>query len=334
MLEGSPTIGRMAMIFAAFFGTVAVGGERPLVLQAHWYPQAQFAGYMVAVEKGFFAEAGLGRVELKWSIAGEKPFDRLAEGKTDFCLGWLADAIVERQGGKPLVNIAQIFQRSNLMLVARKGAGIAEPKDLSGRRVGLWGGNFDVPARTFFRQFHVEPVIVPQSNSMTPFVRGAVDAASAMHYNEFHKLIESGMKAEDLKVFAFADYGIAFPEDGLYCTETTRRDRPDVCRKMVAACRKGWEYAMANESETLDIVMKQCRAANARTNRNHQQWMLRASIQSIGDQIAGDRIAGTKPAAFGQLSPEVYKKLVDALAAEKIVAKAPAYEVIHQPLEK
>lgn len=296
-----------------------------VVLQIQWRPQAQFAGYMVAQDKGFFRQAGLKDVRLAWSAAGDRPFDRLAEGKTDFCTGWLSEAIVERAQAKPLVLLAQVFQRSSLTLVVWTRSGIAAPADMTGKRVGLWGGNCDVQAQAFFRKYHVRPTIIPQSTSMVPFLRSAVDVASAMHYNEYYTLIESGVRPEELRVFALADHGVAFPEDGIYCTDRTRRQRGDLCAAMVRACRQGWEYALDHEEETLDIVMRYCRQAGVRTNRHHQQWMLRC----VATAIRGRPDAPAAP--WGSLSAKAFQSVADALVDQKLIGQAPAYGQFHQP---
>ncbi|MEN6450294.1 MAG: ABC transporter substrate-binding protein [Thermoguttaceae bacterium] len=299
--------------------------DAPLVLQLHWYPQAQFAGYMMAEEKGFFRKAGL-TVKLRWSDAGEKPFEQLAEGRCQFCTGWLCEAVREWDAGHRLVNVAQVFQRSSTLLVTWNDSSIKRPEDISGKRVGLWGGNNDIQTLTFFRRRKIEPIIVPQSASIVPFLRGAVDVASAMHYNEYHKFIEAGVSPDRLRVFSLADYGLDFPEDGLYCTAATRRDRAATCAALVAACRQGWNYALDHESETLNVVMKHCRATGARTNRNHQQWMLR----SVGVAIRGQ--PGDTTAPFGNLSAKAYGSVAQMLRDQHLLRASPAFEQLYQPV--
>jgi NitT/TauT family transport system substrate-binding protein len=305
-------------------GEPPLSGARPAVIQLHWYPQAQFAGYMVAQDKGFFRKVGL-KVRLSWTAAGERAFEQLVEGRCDFCTGWLSDAMRDRDAGKPLVNIAQVFQQSSAMLVAWSRSGIKVPQDMTGKRVGLWGGNNDVQALAFFQKYHVQPTIVPKSASMVPFLRGAVNVASAMHYNEYNKLIEAGVAPDDLRVFSFAEYGLAFPEDGLYCTAATRQSRAGLCAKVVAACREGWDYALDHEVETLDTVMKYCREANVRTNRNHQRWMLR----SIALAIRGR--PGTAPAPFGSLAPDVYQSVARKLLDQQFLRATPDFDQFYQP---
>ena len=299
-----------------------------LVLQIQWYPQAQFAGYMIAQDKGLFRKAGLPDVKLLWSKPGDRPLDGVAEGQADFCTGWLSEGIVERAAGKPLVHITQVFQHSSMMLVTRSNSGIATPADMTGKRVGLWGGNCDVPVLAFFAKYQVRPTIIPQSASMVPFLRSAVDVASAMRYNEYHKLLEAGVRPEELRVFALADYGMAFPEDGLYCSQRTRHERPETCAALVAACREGWDYALEHEAETLEVVMRQCQQANVRTNRNHQQWMLR----SVATAIRGR--PGDRPAPWGSLSREVYQGVGKALVDQRLIRQTPAFDEFHRPPER
>lgn len=303
------------------------GTAAPVVLKLHWYPQAQFAGYLLAQDKGFFRAAGLGDVEIRWSTAGERCLDTLTEQESAFCTGWLCDALVRRAHGAPIVHLAQITQKSAMLLVTRRASGIAAPANMTGQRVGLWGGDFDVLPRAFFRKFRVQPEIVPQSNSMVPFLRGAVSVASAMHYNEYHKLLEAGLRPEELVVFTLADYGLDFPEDGLYCHQRCWRDRPDQCAALVRAVQQGWDYALEHEVEALDVVMAYCRRAEVRTSRNHQQWMLRSMAGLIRNRPDGS------PAPWGELSEGVYQAVGRELLDQGLLDAVPPLAEFHRPAQ-
>ena len=298
---------------------------KPVTLQLQWRPQAQFAGYMVAQEKGFYKEAGLPSVELLWYSEGDPPMKRMLDGKVDFCTAWLSQAITVRAKGEKIVNIAQITQKSALMLVARRTSGIVKPQDMTGRRVGLWGADFDVQPLAFFKKLNIQPKVVPQSYSMTPFLRGAVDVASAMYYNEYHKLMEAGLSADEIQPFFFSDFGLNFPEDGLYCTEAERRDRAQTCFAMVSASIKGWAYAAKNEAETLDMVMSYCDRAQLATNRNHQRWMLRAMIELIQHRV------GKESAQWGTLLPGEYENVANVLRQQGFIQEVPRYDDFYQP---
>lgn len=212
-----------------------------------------------------------------------------------------------------------------MLLVARRASGIIAPADMTGKRVGLWGGDFDVLPRAFFRKFDVHPEIVPQSNSMVPFLRGAVTVASAMHYNEYHKLLEAGLRPEELVVFTLADYGLDFPEDGLYCHERCWHEHPDRCAALVRAVEQGWDYALAHEAEALDVVLAYCRRAEVRTSRNHQQWMLRSMAGLIRNRSGGAR------APWGELSPDVYEAVGRELVEQGLLDAVPPLAEFHPP---
>lgn len=318
-------VGGWLLLCALSFRAQADDDPKPILLQLQWQPQAQFGGYMVAEKKGFFGEAGVPNARLRWWVEGDSPFRLTGDGKVDFCTGWLSQGIAERAKGNPLVNIAQIMQESALMLVTRRASGITKPEDMTDRRVGLWGVDFDVQPTAFFKKFGARPKIVLQSASMSPFLRGAVDIASAMYYNEYHKLIEAGMRPEELRTFRFSDFGMNFPEDGIYCTEATRADRPKICAAVASASIRGWAYAFEHEAEALDIIMAYCNEARLPTNRNHQRWMLRAMAEMIRCRVGAD------PAQWGTLAPDDYRNVAEILREQGLIHSIPPYEEFYKP---
>jgi NitT/TauT family transport system substrate-binding protein len=244
-----------------------------------WLPQAQFAGYYVASEKGFYRQQGLAVDILRGGP--ERPVtEALQQGMAQFGTMFLATAIHQRANGIKLVNIGQVVQRSAFMLAARKAGGIATPQDLQGKKVGLWGAEFGIQAQAFFRKYQVTVRPVPQASTLNLFLLGGVEAASAMWYNEYYQLINAGLDPEELTTFRLADYGVNFPEDGIYCLEDTFRSHPQLCHRFVAASLQGWQYAFEHPQEALNIVMGYVTRAHAATNRVHQQWML-ARMQDI-----------------------------------------------------
>ena len=238
-----------------------------------WVPQAQFAGYYVAFERGLYRHSDLDLTILRGG-PDRPPCESLEKGEADFAVMFLSAGIVRRAQGIRIVNIAQMVQRSALMLVAKKSSGILSPEDLQGKKVGLWGEEFRVQPSAFFRKYGLSVKRVPQSTTLNLFLRGGVAAASAMWYNEYHMILNTGLDPDELTTFFLADHGINFPEDGIYCKEETFRKNPGLCVRFVKASVEGWKYAFAHPEESLDIVMKYVNEANVATNRVHQQWML------------------------------------------------------------
>ncbi|KAB1441283.1 ABC transporter substrate-binding protein [Pseudodesulfovibrio senegalensis] len=242
-----------------------------LVLQ--WYAQAQFAGYLVAEEKGFYTKRG---VDLKVVPGGADVMvsDCIASGKADFGTMFLSTAIERRGAGMKLVNIGQIVQQSALMLVARKDSGIEGLPDLEGARIGMWGRQFQLQPRALFKRLGISVDVVQQSPSFDLFMRGGLDAVSAMWYNEYHTLMSYGLDPDEMVTFFFSDLDLDFPEDGIYCLEKTWEQDPAMCRAVLEGSLEGWRYAFAHPDEALEIVITRMKQQKVCANRAHQRWML------------------------------------------------------------
>jgi NitT/TauT family transport system substrate-binding protein len=290
-------------------------------LLPQWIPQAQFAGYMVAVEKGYYRQAGLDLTLLRGG-PDSPPFDLLSKGEVTFCTGWLSTGMQQRGLGTPVVNIAQIIQRSALMLIAKKESGINSPESLQGKRLALWEGDFRIQPLAFFQRNNLSVTIVPLYAGTNLLLKGAVDATTAMWYNEYHTILNSGFNPDELTVIFFSDHGLNFPEDGIYCLEKTYLSNPGLCARMVEATLRGWIYAFEHQDEALDIVIKYAEAAHTGTNRAHQKWML----ARMKDIILPDGDKGR----LGKLSQEDYDRVAAVLKDQEFIVVAPPFSEFYR----
>ncbi len=275
--KGFGWLGWVLLGLVSALGPTAAGAAQAadrVVLRMHWVSQAQFAGFYMAMDEGIFQKHDLD-VELLAGGPGIDPLEELATGKADFVTAWLAPALILRANGTDLLHLAQLIQRSSLLLIAFKDSGITEVGDLEGRKVSLWDAHFSLPAKTMFRHQGIEVVQVPQAVTLEPFIYRAVDAASAMLYNEYHRLYQAGVEPQDLTVFSLAELGYNFPEDGIYTRAGMWRRRPDICRRFVAACLEGWRLAFAQPEKALTAVMRRVEEAKLASNPAHQRWMLK-----------------------------------------------------------
>jgi NitT/TauT family transport system substrate-binding protein len=271
------TVAEVAGVF--FFILAMLGnanadkGMRQVSFVPQWIPQAQFAGYYVALEKGFYEKNGLEANILRGGP--ERPSaEWLKKGAADFTTMFLSTAIVERAKGTRLVNVGQIVSRSSQVLIAKKSSGINSWQDINGRKTGLWGAELSIMPTALFRRYGLHVTVIPQTSTVNLFLRGGVDVVSAMWYNEYHAILDAGVEPEDLVVFHLSDFGFNLPEDGIYCLEATFKKDPQSCCCFVRASLEGWRYAFDHQEEALDIVMKYVNEAKIATNRQHQKWML------------------------------------------------------------
>lgn len=269
----------------------------------------------MAQEKGFYKECGL-EVTILRGGPDHPALPALTSGEADFVTLFLANAIVERSRGVKLKNVAQIVQRSSLLIVTHEKDGIDSPEDLAGKKISVWPA-FDVQPRALFKKLGINVTILPQGYTLNLFLRGGVDAASAMWYNEYHTLLNSGLEENDLKIFFYDEFDLNVPEDGLYCLESTLDDDPERCYQFVRATLQGWEYAFERQEETLDVVMRYVTEANLPSSQVHQRWML----ARMKDIIKPDGRSYT----LGELSETDYETACHVLAAVGSIQVCPDF---------
>lgn len=317
---------RAGLLMVLLVPLPAMGEGAPthsLTFAPHWPARAEFAGYYVAAEHGFYARRGLAVTILPGGPEHASP-RLLAEGGVDAASLWLTTAIQMRDQGVPLVNVAQIVGRSSLMLVAKKASGIRKPADLQGRRVGVWDGDLLAQPREFLRRHRVEAELVPLGSTINLFLSGGVDATIATWFNEYHTILAAGYEPEELTTFPFTDYGLNLPEDGVYCRAEALRADPAPCREFVEGSLEGWSYAFAHPDETVDIVMRYMMQAHVGTNAAHQRWML----SRMRDLMRPNRSS----TPLGALSREDYERAAAALLASGSIASAPPFDEFYRPL--
>ena len=270
-----PALLRLLFIACAVAFPVGAAGTplKKASLMPLWEPQAQFAGYYVALDKRIYARHGIDLKILRVG-PGHSPADSLKKNATDFAILWLSTALQHRSAGTRLVNLAQIIQQSSMMLISKKTAGIKTIADMDGKKVGLWEGDLSIPPRTLFAKHRINFREVRQSHTVNLFLRGGIDVTSAMWFNEYHTIINSGIDPEELNVIFLKDQGMNFLEDGIYTMEKTLRKDPALAAAFVAASLEGWRYAFDHPGEALDIVINYMREAHLPANRMHQKWML------------------------------------------------------------
>jgi NitT/TauT family transport system substrate-binding protein len=244
-------------------------------LQLKWVPQAQFAGYFVALDKGYYKDENLD-VEILPGGPDIVSEQQVVNGQADFGIDWVASFLAFRDKGLPLVDISQVYQSSGLMLISKKSAGISKPEDLKGRSIGVWYGGNEFEFLALMDKLGYDPDkdlnVIKQGFTMDPFLAGQMEAASAMTYNEYQVVLESGVKPEDLNVLRYNDEGVGMLEDNLFATETMVTTKPDLVQRFVRASLKGWQTAIDDQKFAVDTVMKH--AEQGSTTADHQTRMM------------------------------------------------------------
>lgn len=306
------TIGLTLALTMTLMAGVAHAADK-VTLQLKWVAQAQFAGYFVAKDKGFYDEAGLD-VEIKPGGPDIAPEQVIAGGGADVIVDWMGGALAAREKGVGLVNIAQPYKKAGMELVCPADGPIKTEADFKGHTLGVWFYGNEYPFFAWMNKLGLSTeggpdgvTVLKQSFDVQPLIQKQADCISVMTYNEYWQLMDAGYKPEDLTVFNYSAMGNDLLEDGLYTLEDSLKDPAYVEKmvKFVKASMKGWEYAIANPDEAASIVMD-----NGGQDENHQKRMMGEVAKLIGDPDA-------------KLIPEAYERTAKALLDQGIITKAP-----------
>ena len=260
-------------------------------LQLQWLPQAQFAGYYVALDQGYFQEEGFDDVEVLPSGGDIVPQDALVAGDVDFAVAWVPKVLgtLENQGVE-LTDIAQVFQKSGTTQVSWKDSGITGVDDFEGKRIGSWGfGNeWEIFAAMADQGLDASTVqITTQDFSMNALLDRDVDAAQAMTYNELAQLFETVNPAtgnlytmDDVDVISYEDTAGAMLQDAIWADTQRLADDPayaDAAKRFLKAVVKGWVYARDNPTEAAEITYAAATAPGVDAfpvGPTHQLWQM------------------------------------------------------------
>ena len=268
-----------------------------VVFQSKWFPQAQFAGYFVAIDQGFYEEEGLNVTVLDGGNVN--PTVQVASGNADFGTDWIANMLVQRDQGLEVVQIAQIYQDSGYRLVALDGGDIETFDDLAGNTVGVWGFGNEFVTQAIFDVLgftsNLDPTVTNADVEAVVYAfdpalvfPDQVDAASAMTYNELDQIVGLGYPLDELVVLDPAEIDAALLEDLIFTRPEVLASEDfkgsglsgaEVAERFLRASIRGWEYAVANPEEAVFIVLGFCGDTCAGSGSTqspliHQSWQM------------------------------------------------------------
>ena len=266
-------------------------GQTKFVFSPQWIAQAQFAGYYVAKDMGFYDEEGLD-VEIRHPFSTQTLENRVREGESQAFSMSLSQAMDLVDKGIPLVNILQTSMNSSLVIVSRYGA---DPLTLRNAKVLTWRAGLGQIPKSVAARENLDYRWITASSSLNLFVAGAVDATLATTYNEYYQLLQTGLITPGKGIYRFSEHGYNIQEDGVYMTAAAYRKDRDSAERFARASRRGWEWAAEHPDETLEIVMKYVKEYRIPTNRVLQQLMLEEVLRLQLDPDSGKREFRLRP---------------------------------------
>jgi len=312
----------MAAACAATMTGVPVAAETDpdaVTLQLQWVTQSQFAGYYVAQEQGFFEEEGLD-VTILPGGPDIAPPQVLAGGGADAMLNWMPSALAAREKGLPVVNIAQPFKKSGLMLTCWKDTGITSVQDFKGKTIGVWFFGNEYPFLAWMSKEGISTdggedgvTVLKQGFNVDPLLQRQADCISTMTYNEYGQVLDAGVSPDELVTFKYEDQGVATLEDGIYVLEDNLDDPVFVDKmvRFVRASMKGWAYAEEHVEEAGAIIIE-----NDETGAQSEAAQVRMMAE----------VAKLTEGSTGALLEADFQRTVDTLLAggsDPVISKQP-----------
>ncbi len=262
-----------------------------LVFTPQWTAQAQFAGYYVAKDMGFYEEEGV-NVQIIHPNVTQSAESRLRSHLSHATTLQLAQAVEIAANGVPLVNLLQTSMNSGMVVISRRGK---NPMEQRGAKVGIWAGGFTQLLESVVKEANLRFEWIQAATMVNLYIAGALDAIVAMTYNEYYQVKQAGFNLPENCIYRLADHGYNIQEDGLYVTREYYEKHKELADKFARASRRGWDYAEAHPDQALDIVMRYVDRNHIATNRILQSLMLKEILNLQYDPDSGEKEYRIRP---------------------------------------
>lgn len=305
----------MAVSIRSFFLCIIISSsifanqpEQKIRLQLKWFSSFQFAGYYMALEKGYYKEAGLD-VTIIERNPQKNNIDQVVNGEAEY---GVADSalLLYRAEGKPVQIMASIFQHSPLIFIAHKDSGIVSPYEMKGKRVSYQKGIDDAPLLAMMDQASIAPAdykYYPLDFTNMAFIRHEVDVMSAYSSDQPFLMKELNIP---ITIINPLNYGIDFYGDNLFSTEKELTEHPERAKHFMEASIRGWHYALANPNETIAILRSKY---NAQSSVEHLEYEAQISKKMIMPSMVD--IGYSNPQRFYRIA-EIYRAMNKANKAD------------------
>jgi len=306
---------RLLTAFATVLALLALPGRAAdnVTVRLKWFNQAQFAGFYVAKEKGFYQAKGLD-VAVQPGGPDFPAVQMVTGGNEQFGVTGADQILVARSKGVPVVAIAVLYRKNPFVLFSMKQAGLDKPEKFREKKIGVkLGGNEELIYRAVLGKAGLSAKDVnevPVKFDMTPFLAGQIDVWPGYAINE---VITAREKGFDVNIIWPSDYGINLYADTLFTTEKMLAEKPDVVQRFVAATLQGWAYAADHPEEAAKITVKH----GTKLTYAHELAMMNESIPLLRPDK--QPIGSMQPAAWAALQEFLLKGgfMKEAIALDK-----------------
>jgi len=280
----------------------AGGDPVPFTVALDFYVNPDHAGLLTALERGYFADAGL-EVETRVPSDVSAPIRQVAAGNVDLAISYEPEVLLARDQGLPVKAVAALVPRPLTSLISLPEAGIRDVADLRGKTIATAG----IPYQSDFLDSILAPVglglddvrQVDVGLGLLPAVlSGRADAMLGGFLNiEGVDLAERGL---DPRVVPVDKLGIpTYDELVLVASEDAIEEDPESLRLFIAALERGTREAARDPAATTEVVLEAGEGLEPKLTRAEVERTLPLLLPQRDGQLYGymdprewDRFAG------------------------------------------
>jgi NitT/TauT family transport system substrate-binding protein len=228
-----------------------------------WAVQGPQAPFLVALDKGYFADEGLSIV-IDRGFGSADAVSKIAGGA--YNLGYAdVNSMIEFNVANPdqaLIAVAMVLDYAPFSILTLSDRGITDVSDLEGRKLGAPAG--DAPRRlfpAFARTVGIDANSVEWTSMDPPLrepllIQGDVDAISGFYFTSFLNLTAAGVDENDIVAFLYADHGLELYGNAVIVPPSLLQDNPEAMRGFLRALTRAWQDTIANPQEAIEIIKR------------------------------------------------------------------------------
>jgi len=258
-----------------------------------YIPNIQFAPFYVAVQKGYFRQAG---IEIDFDYKFETDGVALVgSGELPFAIVSGEQVLLARAQGLPVTYVAAWYQQYPVSVVAKSELGVLVPQDLKGKKIGLpglFGATYVGLRALLFEAKMKESDVTLDSigfNQVDLLAVGQQDIVVGYSANEPIQLKARGIPVTEIRV---SDY-VQLASNGILASEKVIQENPDLVRAFVGAFLKGLTDTIANPDEAFQISASYIPNFSD-LDANVQKQILKTTIE----EWKADRLGYSNPQAW------------------------------------
>ena len=295
---------------AALLATATASAETAMPFALDWKFEGPAAPYFVAVDKGYFSDAGL-TVEVSPGKGSLDAIPKVATGA--FPVG-MADVnslvrFLDQNPGAPVTAVMMIYDKPPFAIVGRKSLGVENPKDLEGKVLGApppdgaWA-QFPIFAKETgidVAAVKVEPVGFPTREPM--LAEGNVAAVTGFSFSSYLNLVRLGVPEDDISTILMADHGVDLYGNAIIVNTEFAEKNPDDVKNFLEAVARGWVDAIADPAAAMPSLTKRNPAADADLEQRRLQLAIDANV--VTDYTTANGMGGIDQDRFNNALEQI-----------------------------